>query len=139
MLLLAGFRDSGPDLGAGFLPLTVPAACPGFLARGPGFGWPCGVAGSDRSGWSGSCGGRPAGAIEEAEPLVLAVPAVGQVEGNVAASVAGGAGGDRDQVAADGRGPGLREGQAGQGAGRAQQVVRHGRDRQPRGVRREIA
>ena len=41
---------------------------------------------------------------------MLAVPAFGQVEGEVAAAVAGGAGGDGDQVAADGRGPGLREG-----------------------------
>jgi hypothetical protein len=68
---------------------------------------------------------------------VLAVPALGQVEGEVAAAVPGGAGGHGDQVAADGRGPGPGEVQGRQGAGGAQQVVRHGRDRQPRGVRGE--
>jgi hypothetical protein len=35
------------------------------------------------------------------------------VEGEMAAAVPGGAGGDGDQVPADGRGPGLREGQGG--------------------------
>ena len=65
-------------------------------------------------GWSGRCGGRTAGGIEEVEPFVLAVPSLGQVQGDVAAAVAGGAGGDGDQVAADGRGPGFRERQAGQ-------------------------
>jgi hypothetical protein len=57
----------------------------------------------------------------------------------MAAGVAGGAGGDGDQVPADGRGPGLREGQAGQRPGGADQVVRHGRNGEPRGVRGENA
>ena len=61
------------------------------------------------SGWSGRCGGRAAGGGEQVQPFVLAVPAFGQVQGDVAAAVPGGAGGDGDQVAADGRGPGLRE------------------------------
>ena len=47
---------------------------------------------------------------------MLAVPAFGQVQGELAAAVPGGTGGHGDQVAADGRGPGLRERQAGQGA-----------------------
>ena len=55
----------------------------------------------------------------------------------MAPAVAGGAGGDRDQVAAD-RGPAcFREGQASQRADRAEQVVCHRRDGQPRGVRGE--
>jgi len=68
---------------------------------------------------------------------VLAVPAFGQMQGDVAAAVPGSSGGGRDQVAADRRGPGLRERQGRQGAGGAEEVVRHGRDRQPGGVRRE--
>ena len=70
---------------------------------------------------------------------MLAVPGFGQVEGEVPAAVAGGAGGDGDQVTADGRGPGLRERRAGQGAGGAQQVVCHRRDGQPGGIGREYA
>ena len=33
-------------------------------------------------GWSGRCGGWPAGGLEQVEPLVLAVPFFGQVQGN---------------------------------------------------------
>jgi len=36
--------------GAGVLPLACSAACPGFLARGGGSGWPSGLAGADRFG-----------------------------------------------------------------------------------------
>jgi hypothetical protein len=37
-----------------------------------------------------SCyGGRSAGGIEQVQPFILAVPAVGQVKGDVAAAVAG--------------------------------------------------
>jgi len=66
---------------------------------------------------------------------VLAVPALGQVQGELAAAVAGGAGGDGDQVAADGgrAGPGVAA--AGQDAGGAQEVVGDGGDGQPGGVR----
>ena len=59
-------------------------------------------------GGSGRGDGRPAGGFEEVHPVVLAVPAVGQVHGDVAAAVADDAGGDADQVAADGRAAGLR-------------------------------
>jgi hypothetical protein len=52
---------------------------------------------------------------------VLAVPAPGQVEGDVAAAMPGSAGGDVDQVAADGGTAGLAVGEAGQGPGGAQQ------------------
>ena len=55
---------------------------------------------------------------------MLAVPAFGQVEGEVAAAVPGDPGCNGDQVTADGGGPGLGEGQAGQGAGGAEQVGR---------------
>ena len=59
-------------------------------------------------GWSGRCGGWPAGGFEQVQPFVAAVPAFGQVQGELAAAVAGGPGGDGDQVAADGGGAGLR-------------------------------
>ena len=72
-------------------------------------------------GWSGRRGGRAAAGVEEVQPFLLTVPGLGQVQGNVAATVPGGAGGDGDQVPADGRGPGLRERQGRQGAGGAQQ------------------
>jgi hypothetical protein len=48
------------------------------------------------SGWSGRCGGRSAGGGEEVQPFVLAVPAFGEMEGEVAAAVPGGAAGDGD-------------------------------------------
>ena len=51
-------------------------------------------------GWSGRCGGRAAGRAEEVEPFLLTVPGLGQVQGDVAAAVPGGAGGDGDQVTA---------------------------------------
>ena len=56
----------------------------------------------------------------------------------MAAAVAGGAGGDGDEVAADGGGAGPGEAGAGEGPGGAQQVEGHGRDDQPRGVRVEV-
>ena len=40
------------------------------------------------SGWSGRSGGRPAGCGEEVQPFVLAVPALRQVQGEVAATEA---------------------------------------------------
>ena len=122
--------------GMGVLPLACSAACPGFLGRGQGSEWPLRPSGCGPGrGWSGRCGGRAAGRAEQVEPFMLAVPALGQVQGEATAAVPGGAGGDGDQVAADGRGPGLGEGQAGQGAGGAEQVVRHGCDRQPGRIR----
>ena len=52
-------------------------------------------------GWSGRLGRwRAAGGFEQVHPLGLAVPGFGQVQGDFAAAVAGGAGGDVDQVAA---------------------------------------
>ena len=57
---------------------------------------------------------------------MFAVPAFGQVQGEVAAAVAGGAGGDVDEVAADGGAAGFGVAEAGQGAGGAQQVVADG-------------
>jgi hypothetical protein len=123
--------------GAGLLQLACSAAC-----RGSWLG--CGGQGAVRPwqvrtgpGWSDLCGGRAAGGSEQVLPFVLAVPAFGQVQGEVAAAVPGDPGGNGDQVTVDGRGPGLGEGQAGQGAGGVEEVVRHGRDRQPRGVRGE--
>jgi hypothetical protein len=47
------------------------------------------------------------------------------VEGEVSFAVAGGAGGDGDEVTADGRGAGFRVQRPGQGARRADQVLRH--------------
>jgi hypothetical protein len=67
-----------------------------------GSGWPWAVVRVVTGpGWSGRGGGWPAGGGEEVQPLLLAVPSVGEVEGDVASAVPGGAGGDRDQVAAD--------------------------------------
>ena len=54
-------------------------------------------------GWSGRSGRQPGGGFEQAVPLEGAVPAVGQVQGQVAAAVAG----DVDQVAVDGGAAGL--------------------------------
>src|SRR6185312_4655439 len=65
--------------------------------------WPVAVRGRGMRtglGWSGRAGGWSAGGFEEAEPLGLTVPAVGQVQGEVPAAVAGGAGGDVDEMAA---------------------------------------
>ena len=96
--------------GVGFLPLACSAACPGFLARGPGSGGRGAAVGMrDRVGaGQAAAAGGPQAASNKVQPFVFAVPAFGQVQGDVAAAVAGGAGGDGDQVAADGRGPGLR-------------------------------
>jgi hypothetical protein len=48
---------------------------------------------------------------------MFAVPGLGQVQGDVPVAVAGGAGGDVDEVAADGSAAGLGVGEAGQGPG----------------------
>jgi len=58
-------------------------------------------------GWSGRGGGRPGGGLEQVHPFGVAVPSFGQAQGKVPAAVAGGAGGDVDQVAAQGDSPGL--------------------------------
>jgi hypothetical protein len=68
---------------------------------------------------------------------MFVVPAFGQVQRDVAAAVPGGAGGDGDQVAADGGAAGLAAGQAGQGSGGTQQVVADRGECQPGGVGRE--
>jgi hypothetical protein len=60
--------------------------------------------------------------VEQVHPFVLAVPARGQVHGDVAAAVAGDAGGDADQLATDGRAAGFRVDWPGQAAGGAGQV-----------------
>jgi hypothetical protein len=69
---------------------------------------------------------------------VLVVPALGQVHGDVAAAVAGDAGGDADEVAADGRAAGFRVERPGQRPGGAGQVVADSRAGQPRGVGGEV-
>ena len=95
------------------------------------------MAGADRSGLVRPLRRAPQAEADPVLPFMLAEAALGQVEGEVAADVPGDPGGNGDQVTADGRGPGLRERQAGQGAGGAEQVVRHGRDRQPGRVHSE--
>lgn len=55
--------------------------------------------------------------MEQAGPFLLAVPAFGRVHGEVGAVVAGGAGGDIDEVAAQGGAAGCGVGEAGQGPG----------------------
>jgi len=61
--------------------------------------------------------------VEQAGPFLLAVPAFGQMEGEVAAAVAGGPCGDIDEVAAQGGAAGLGAGEAGQASRGAQQVA----------------
>jgi hypothetical protein len=78
--------------------------------------------------------GRSAGGGEEAEPVVLAVPSVGQVEGDAAASVAGDPGSDVDEVAAQGGATGLAECRAGERSGGAEQVAADRGAGQPGGV-----
>jgi hypothetical protein len=65
---------------------------------------------------------------------VLAVPAFGQVGGEVPAAVPGDPGGDVDEVAAQGGAAGFGVGEAGQGAGGAQQVVADRGAGEPGGV-----
>jgi hypothetical protein len=67
------------------------------------------------------------------------VPAFGQVQGDVTAAVAGGAGGDVDEVAAQRGAAGFGAGEAGQGPGGAQQVVADSREGKPGPVRGERA
>ena len=70
---------------------------------------------------------------------MLAVPAFGEVHGEVAVAVPGGARGDVDEVAADRGASGLGVGEAGQGPGGAQQVAADGGEGEPGGVGREAA
>ena len=65
------------------------------------------------------------------------MPFFGQVQGEVAAAVAGDAGSDVDEVAAQRGAAGFGAGEAGQGPGGAQQVVRDGRAGKPGRVRGE--
>ena len=106
---------------------------------GAGGGVPCGLRVRTGRGWSGRCGGRAARGGPRVLPFVLAVPASGRVKGEVPSAVAGGAGGDGDEVAADGGGAGLRVQRAGQCPGGAQQVLRDGGDDRPDRVRGETA
>jgi hypothetical protein len=69
--------------------------------------------------------------LEEVHPFLFAVPAFGQVQGDFAAAVAGDAGGDVDEVAAQGGAAGFGAGEAGQRPGGAQQAVRDGRESKP--------
>jgi hypothetical protein len=84
-------------------------------------------------------GGRAGGGFEEVHPVLLAVPAFGQVQGDVAAAAEGGAGGDVDEVAAQRGAAGVGAGQAGQRSGGAQQVVRDGGAGDPGRVGRKRA
>jgi hypothetical protein len=82
--------------GVSVLPLACSAACPGSWS-GAGVGVAVVAIGVRTGrGWSGRGGGRAAGRGEQAEPFVFAVPAVRQVEGEVAAAMPGDAGGDGD-------------------------------------------
>jgi hypothetical protein len=86
-------------------------------------------------GWSAWMGrGRAAGGFEQVHPVLLAVPACGQVQGDVAAAVTGGAGGDVDEVTAQRGATCSGAGEAGQGPGGAQQVMADRRQGQPGGV-----
>jgi hypothetical protein len=124
--------------GAGVLPLTFLR-----LVLGPGLGgWGLaavtGAGGADRvgAGQDAAAGGPQAASQRLSHSRSRCH---GEVQGEVPSAVAGGAGGDRDRGGADGRGPGLREGPGGEGAGGADQVEGHSRDDQPRGVGGEPA
>jgi hypothetical protein len=69
---------------------------------------------------------------------VLAVPALGQVEGEPVPAVAGGTSSDGEQVAADGGGAGPGVPAAGQRASGPEQVMGDGGDGQPGGVGGEL-
>jgi hypothetical protein len=62
---------------------------------------------------------------------VFAVPGLGQVQRDAPVAAPGGAGGNVDEITADGGAAGLAVGQAGQGSCGAQQVVRDGGAGQP--------
>src|SRR6202034_912766 len=79
----------------------------------------------------------PAGGVEQAHPSGLVVPVFGQVQGDLAAAVAGDPGGDADEVAAQRGASGFGKGEAGQGPGGAQQVVAGSGAGQPGCVRGE--
>jgi hypothetical protein len=79
-------------------------------------------------------GGWAGGGFEQVHPFLLVVPALGQVHGDVAVAVAGGAGGDVDEVGPDGGAAGFGVGEAGQRPGGAQQVVADRGQREPGGV-----
>ena len=78
-----------------------------------------------------------AGSGEQGHPLLFALPVFGQVQGDAAAFVPGGAGDQVDQVAADGGTAGLAVSEAGQRSGGAQQVMGDGGAGQPGRVGRE--
>ena len=120
------------------LPLTfvrlVRRSSPGLLAGGlPVAGWPMGC--GDRV-WAGQAAvaGGPVAASNRFHPLLLAVPAFGQVQGDFAPAVAGGAGSDVDEVSAQRCPSGLSAGEAGLGTGSAQQVAGDGGAGEPGGV-----
>jgi hypothetical protein len=119
------------------LPLTGFAACPGSLI---GVSVAVCRAALGREGavtgpvWSGRAGGRAGGGFEQVPPLGFTVPALGQVQRDVAAAVAGDAGGDVDEAGPDGGAAGFGVGEAGQRPGGAQQVVADRGQREPGGV-----
>jgi hypothetical protein len=119
--------------------LTVRQLVRGSWARGSGTVCPSACGYGPGRGWSGRAGGWPARVCPQVQPGLLAVVATGQVEGQVAAAVPGGPCGHRDQVAADGGGPGSRVTAAGAGTDGTQQVMRHRGEHEPGGVRGEDA
>ena len=84
-------------------------------------------------------GGWAGGGLEQVHPRLVVVPAVGQVQGDVAAAVAGDAGGDVDEVGPDGGAAGFGVAEAGQRPGGAQQVVADRGACEPGGVGGERA
>ncbi len=127
----------GWAVGVVFLPLTFcglsTGSCRGSwlaVCRGAGVAAGRGTGSglvSHLRGWAGS-------GFEQVHPLGLAVPACGQVQGDVPAAVMGGAGGDVDEVAAQHGAAGFGAGEADQGVGGAQQVMGDGGAGKPGGV-----
>ena len=106
-----------PVAGAGSA-ADVSAVRSGFLSGSRlAAGWA--VRRGDRSGLVRPVRGWPAGGFEQVHPLVLAVPVFGEMHGEVAAAVAGGAGGDADEVGAQGGAASFGVCEAGRAAGGA--------------------
>ena len=81
-----------------------------------------GVESTDLVGAGQACGRRSTGGVPEVQPFPLAVPVVGEVEGEVASAVPGRAGRQSDQVAVDRRGRAVRTADVSQVAVRERQA-----------------
>ena len=128
-VMRSGGRDLAVLSGVFWLAADWLCGLSGLPARGQRWrcaGWRGAVARAVTGlGWSGRPGGRAAGGFEQGPPFAFAVPVLWQVQGQLAAAAAGEAGGDVDQVGADGgaAGPGVEPGGQAPGARSRLQVI----------------